>query len=618
MINLIKINDQEILFGKNTLRIDDAIDERTTCRFDVIDMDGTQSYRKGQNVEVYNNGVLIFAGVVETAKEIVIAQNGAKSHQINAVDWHYLADKRIIAKAYQNQTVGYIVRDIVENYLADEGVTIDFIAHHTFLSTDQPVSYPFQSTVDDGQLLTEAVFNYSRVSDALDTLAEKAGYWWRIDENKKLYFVARTAFKAPFVATNNIMLKGSIAVDKGNPEYRNTQYIRGVKDVTDPQTEISVGDGDKKAFVVGYPIAKVPTIEVNLNGAGWVAQTVGIRGLDGGRNWYWSKSSNTVSQDDSATPLAKDVDKIRIVYQGEFDVVIKSRLQDEIDGLSTIDGTTGIVEDVADEPSASGRSAGFESANAKLKKFSIDGKKVSFKTWKKGLVIGQLLTVNLPQYGIIDEEFLIEAIAISKEDNKYYYDVRAVLGIGNQSWTKFFYAMATRGQTFVIRENISEDQILTTLEEFTKIWEASDSPNIFKQVYAAADLFPSDTLFPTFEQDERVDYFAWYSGATELGRKAVTKQTDNLKTTVILSPLEANATITHVGWWGGIKATSAIGTGVEVDKQAYDKVKTQLEAIQIDKTDTINFLPSTGTLLLTARHFQTIDDSIEQLLINSA
>lgn len=617
---LVKINDQPMLIHKNTFSIEDVLDERSHCAFTVIDTEGTMVFRKGQNVEVFNDQ-LIFAGVINTCQSMRIANGPDKEHVLSVIDWHYLADKRIIAKAYEDEYIGDIIRDIVDIKLSEEGVTIDRLEHTTFLSSDFHVEYPYISTVESGPLITEAVFNYIRVSEAIESLAEKANYWWKIDQYKKLFFVTKTAYTAPFIITSNVCNKDSISVINGNNQYRNTQYIKGVRDITDEQIERYSGDDETQSFPVGFPVAKVPTVEISTDGGSWTLQTVGIRQLESGKQWYWSKGSNIISQDESGTPLSGPTDstvadRLRITYEGEFEIVMKSEIEEEILAQAAIDGTTGIVEDVADLPNTTGRTSAIENANAKLARYAVVGKHLSFRTWKKGIQTGMLLTVDLIDHGLNNEQMLVESVVITYEDNMLWYQIKAVDGPGNQNWTNFFGTLAAKGLS--IRENVQEDQVLVTVAEFDKTWEAANNPNIFKQVYAANDLFPSDTLFPTFQEDERVMYFSWFFDGVELGRKAITKQSGNIFSINYLSPLDANGTIDYVGWWGGIEATETLGTGVLVDYQEYNKVKTQLEAIQIEKDDILDFTPDTGDLLITVRFLRDLEDQIAELLERSS
>lgn len=586
------IGGQPVRMLANTLSIDDAIGERSTASFTVVTDFGTRFY-KGQPVEIYDKQTLLFRGVVDKSTEERPPGTAILYHNVSCVDWHYLADKRVIAKAYEMTAAGDIISDIITSILADEGVSAGDIL--------------------PGPIVNEAVFNYVKVTEAIDAVAEKAGYVWYIDFDKRLHFRPRAEIVAPWTVTPND-IRTDVRVEHGNPMYRNTQYIKGGTDITDPQTQEFRGDGVTTTFVTGFKIAKVPTIA--LNG---VPQTVGIRGLEEGRDWYWSKGENVISQDEDATPISEN-DVLSVTYQGEFPIVVISRDHAEITALSARESNSGIVEDVGDEPQTSNREAAFQSANAKLAKYGVIGRRIQFRTMRTGLAAGQLVTVDYPEHDLQSAEMLIESVTITDEDNVIWYDVSAVEGPEQGSWTRMFQAMATRGQAFIIRENISEDEILVTLAPFEKYWSAPENPNIFRQVYAAPDLFPSSDLYPPFGDGDRVKYLSWYNGSTEIGRKVITKQETEdgyIESTTFLAPTDANGAITHIGWWGGINATEANGSGVLVDRQPYAKEKTELEAIQVEKRDYRDFTPATGNLLITAQFMSDLYDRATELVAKS-
>jgi hypothetical protein len=425
--------------------------------------------------------------------------------------------------------------------------------------------------------VTEAVFNYVPITDAINAITEKAGFLWYIDYDKKLYFMERGTTTAPFPVTNTDMQKGSIQLVNGNPQYRNKQYIKGGRDITDEQTQTFIGDGANQTFTVGYPIAKVPT--VTLNDA---PQTVGIRGLEENKQWYWAKGDNTITQAQNETPISSS-DTLKVTYQGEFDIVVVSVNLEEIEGRKSIEESgTGIVEDVFDDMSVTTRTAAFELADAKIRKFAKISNQLRFTTDKPGLKPGQLLSVNLLDYGI-NTDMLIDKVSISTEGygRTIWYDIEAVEGPQNESWTKMFHSMATRGQAFVVRENISEEQVLVTLEQFFKEWEEIETPNIFYDVYPSTTTMPG--ILPMFDPSDRVKAMALMSSGVELMNKPITKQETSageIKSTVLVNSYEGNGEIDYVRWYGGYFGD------IVVDEQAFDKTKTELEAIQIDKTDT--------------------------------
>lgn len=201
---------------------------------------------------------------------------------------------------------------------------------------------------------------------------------------------------------------------------------------------------------------------------------------------------------------------------------------------------------------------------------------------------GQLLTITLAEHGINAEEFLIQSISTTTEESSVVYTVNAISGPNYGTWTNFFYQLATKGQAFVVRQNINEDQVLITVEDFYKTWTDSEIPNIFLEYFPGAATFPGASTIAAFEHDKRVTHLAWYVGGVEAGRKPITQQTgtDEIFTLTYVDSFEANVEISHFGWFGGMRATNDIGTGVEVDKQSFGLTKTVLEAFQVEKTDT--------------------------------
>ena len=845
---IVTINGEQVSTAKGTVSISGSIGERSTCSFTIVDINGSERFERGMNVEIKNEaGQLEFAGVVDNAIEKRIAGVGL-FHEVTCVDWHYLADKRIVAKRYENMKTGQIAKNLVDDYLADEGVTYstnttykqiqqakitfkgsDTIRKNTdgtlelgklgvevkplvidryfddnlstglsltdnqsilvdlgenneqvikkysisgygvnnvswvrgyyvsaklnetdswvrldtksgytntvtpygqefdinpesnvyryflvvfddirgasyadwitvnelnlFKLDETPIykgetqfevglpSYPFndgtiidweadiptgttmsiytsydkgntwdlvnkgyripsliggedftknnkllfkvamtsQSGTNSPKLKTlvikhiqtvaslfegvdmeEVVFNYIPVSEALDSLASKTGYWWSIDSQKRLFFVERDSLKAPFIINNMSIIKDSLTVENGNSNYRNQQYIIGAKDLTDIMTEDFRGDDVKTTFTTTYPVAKQPIVRINGN-----VISVGIRGLDdvdedGEENlikhfFYWQKGSKEITQNKKfavENTLSTD-DILSVDYQGEFDIVIVAKDLNKIDETKTTENlsTSGVVEAVEEDKSLSSRKAGVNLANSRLEQYGLKGRKVKFTTWRRGLQAGQMVTVNFPQHNINNLQFLIDSVEVTSIDDDEEYVVTASYNLSEGSWAKFFYNLVTSNRTYTIRENIGEGEILTMAEVFFKDWSKDEIPNMFGNAYPSEETLPSETLFPNFAIEHMVTYLSLFQNDKEVFRKKVTKreydyETNVLNTVVNIAPLEANdIRFNAIGWFAGIKATAQMGTGVLIDKQRTNIKKTDKIAIQIDRTD---------------------------------
>ena len=642
--------------ASNSLRIDNRIEERTVASFAVNDPGSAYTFRKGQPVEIENGGTRIFAGVVDSARERVIDNQTYKRHMITCVDYHYAADKRLAAKAYEDEQVSEIVIDLWESYLVDEGITAGDVRGCNFINffnmvnvkahglengdmirfytkgtlpaelntgqwyyivnkttdtfqvseteggsvvafTDDGTetgghSYQHNFAIANGSVIEEAVFNYIPVADSLDALAERTGFWWMIDANRKLHFVDRGEYTAPWTATADEMRSESVVVEHSNPKYRNKQVIKGPRDLTSVQTEVQMGDGEKQSFTVGYPIAKVPTVRIDI-GAGWVAQTVGIKGIDEGVNWYWNKGDSTVTQDTGGAALGA-AHKIEVSYRGEFPIVIISQDNTEIYNRQTIETIgTGIVEEVQNESQQSTREAAFQLAAQLLEKYGSLGRVIIFETQEEGLEPGQLLTVNLPGHGLNSTEMLIESVTMYDESNLLWYRVKAFEGPEMKSWASVFKEIVKRGE-FQIREGIGAGEVIIIPIQLSKTWtEVGDDPNIFIEIYPDAAHTPGG-IYPSFDPDHRVRYLEWHDAGGAVERKAVTQQTGadtaEIFSLTYMDPADgAGVEVTHFAWIGGIDATETLATGLEVDKQAHPDgatTKSFLAAWQVEKTDT--------------------------------
>ena len=868
---IVTINGEQISTAKGTVSISGSIGERSTCSFTIVDIDGSKHYERGMNVEVKNqDGLLEFAGIIDSSVEKSIAGVGL-FHEVTCVDWHYLADKRIVARYYENMKTGKIVKNLVDDYLADEGVTystetvyksiqqvknvfkgsdtirlntdntlelgkpaveivptlsssselgitvtsktessealslgtsyrffdgnnrtglsmrtgsqiivdlgegneqvvrkysligthinnVSWIKSYSihaklnendswvlldsksgltntdtpfnkefevnvdknayryyriaftdirdggqadwatiyefnlFKLDDSPIfygetefeiglpSYPFNdgtiieweeelptgtsisiytsydggktwdlvnkgyripsliggedftlnnklkfkvvmtsssgtntptlktitikhiktvATLFEGVDMEEVVFNYIPISEALDSLASKTGYWWSIDSQKRLFFIERDSLKAPFIINNMSIIKDSLTVENGNNNYRNQQYIIGAKELTDVMAEDFRGDGIKTTFTTTYPVAKQPIVKINGN-----MVSVGIRGIDDvdeegeenfvKHNFYWSKGSKEITQHRKFAEenALKTSDILTVEYQGEFDIIVVAKDLSKIEETKSIENsnTTGIVEAVQEDKGLSSRKSGVELANNQLQRYGLKGRKVKFTTWKRGLQAGQIVTIDFPQHNINNLQFLIDNVEISCIDEDEEYTVTASYNLSEGSWAKFFYNLVTANRTYTIRENIGDGEVLTMAEVFYKDWLKDEVPNMFGNAYPSPTTFPSETLYPNFLVEHMVTYCSLFLGNTEVFRKKVTRREYDhenhiLHTIVNIPPLEANIRFDSIGWFAGTKATIDFGTGVLIDKQPTNIRKTNKIAMQIDRTD---------------------------------
>ena len=298
----------------NRFKMRDRVQERSTADFQIRDDAGscplcTASF--GTSVSVSSPAGVVFDGFIYTVttRRLAPSADGTPTlvHAVRLMDNHYRADKRLVAAAYRGQTAGEIALTLWTTILEDEGVYA--ATDGTPAMGDAPAGAVF-----DGITLGQVIFNYVPIATALDRLAEASDYVWWIGHNRNLNFMPRSTITAPWTLTG-ANIQGVPTWTERGTKYRNQQFVTGGRITTDDQTERFTGDGIQQTFVVGYPLATVPTVT-----AIGVPQTVGIRGLETGRQWYWNKGSNEISQELTDTPLA-DTQALRITYKGLATVV---------------------------------------------------------------------------------------------------------------------------------------------------------------------------------------------------------------------------------------------------------------------------------------------------------
>ena len=463
-----------------TLTVDDAVGERSIASFDVDDEGAAFLYQRSQPVVItrLSDVTVRFSGYVLTDTRERVG-TGDLIHRVRATDMTYLADKRIVTGSYTAQTIRAIALDLITNFFGDEGVTGD------------------ATTIDEGPTVTET-FVYINGATALDRLAEHAGMWWNIDSDKVLHLRYRTAVPAPWTIDAGDFEKYSEHVVQGNRDYRNVQWLIGGTDTTGSQVEIFAGDGTRPTFSVGYPINAEPTIEVKIGAGAYTAKTVGIRGLETGFDWYWNRFSGEVTQDTGGTPLGT-ADLLRVTYIGVYDMVVSSTDTTEIAALAALEGGgSGKVEAALTRPVV-GRTQGFELAAAVLNQYGGRHHTITFDTFRDGLEVGQLATLNLPGSGLDATDMLI--IRITWRNVGYLertrYTVTAEEGPPGKGWTGLFRWLIERGDLAGV--DVSTVGTVAQLDEVSESWawaETSVAETRNACPFPSATTYPDTTLYP--------------------------------------------------------------------------------------------------------------------------
>ena len=141
---IITIAGQEYKPQAGTFSIKDRIEERTVASFAIDDPEGKKEFRKGQPVEIKHNDEIVFGGVIDKAHYKVLDNKKYKRHNIACINYHYAADKRVVAAAYEKTKAGDIVKDksgerTIGTILDEEGIVIEITLEYLSQFTLQEI-----------------------------------------------------------------------------------------------------------------------------------------------------------------------------------------------------------------------------------------------------------------------------------------------------------------------------------------------------------------------------------------------------------------------------------------------------------------------------------------------
>lgn len=451
----------------STLNITDNINDRSSCTFI---FDTTATVECGQEVIITDDGTRIFGGTIDSFRKSSI-YNGSilNRHDITCIDFNQTTDRLRVAKSYANKTAFEIANDIANSYLTAESITT--------------------GTLQVGTNISKATFNRKSVAECLNYIKDSTGINWNINYNKQLNtFYREDNLGLPLTEIDML----EVNIEQTRADYRNRQYIRAGQDETDEiQRELPTPkpDGNSKTFVVRYPLGKVPTILVNDVTVS--AVSVGINGLDTGKQWYWNKNERVIVQDNAQTTLTS-IDTLKVTYTGLVKILVQA---DNVAGQTdraTIESNTGLYEAIEDIASIDDRQSALDYANGLLTKYANITQIVNIRT-RKFRQAGELIHLTHTNLGI-DGQYLIDSVTIEEIQGYMFYNLRCLSGESLGSWVEFFRKLRKDSTDFII----NQDEILVILNTFTEKSNYDGTINIkrYNALYPSNILYPSNTLYP--------------------------------------------------------------------------------------------------------------------------
>lgn len=335
--------------------------------------------------------------------------------QCGCIDWKSISFRRIVPpfnpKTYANMPGDEVFGRLVCEDLIDEGISVD-------------------ATPADNITLGAPIGAY--LNTLLDQVVQKLStptqpWYWDVDPWRKHVLHPRTATLAPWDVNDGYdLFAGDQPVQVVNSttgdQLANFVYGIGQNVLFNSLAVTILGDGSSATFNVPQPFAAQPTILLN----GVTSQTVGIQGVDTGKQWYWNQGSPTLTQDSGGTPLAVGSFLV-VTYQFTNPGVAQSPNSASLSERASIEATSGQYDYSFSVAQPILPADLLAACAAYQQQYGGQPQAVRLATLKPGLDVGQLQTINYGPAGV-SGQFLIATVDLTIQDQVLRWDYSAFRG----------------------------------------------------------------------------------------------------------------------------------------------------------------------------------------------
>jgi hypothetical protein len=340
------------------------------------------------------------------------------------------------------------VGDYVTGTPAGDIVTGDFVYTQVTLSTTDPTADPqiqdLTTTANSPSVANGAVIPQLHdptkpfaafYNNEMDSLAQSSGdYYWALNSNA-LTFAERQAVPSPWILHSSDLLftprvKPTFSADL----YRDRMQITNCLGTVTVTGEEKIADGTASSWQMAYPLYSAPTITVQS-----VSKTVGVLGVDTGKDFYWQAASNSISQDSGAAKIPSGY-VISVNYVGQFFTTVTRDNLTEQAARQAIEGGTGIVEAIEDGKQMLVSAATTYADGLLARNSNNNTVEIQVSTRRAGLQKGQVVPAFLPEHTINNAQLLVTNVVTIGEQLAdgtilYQYQVTATNGPNLSRWS---------------------------------------------------------------------------------------------------------------------------------------------------------------------------------------
>lgn len=448
----------------------------------------------GKQIDIYENNILIYSGKIDEPEMRKIDQHPIIGVRIICVDHHKICDRIFVNQSFPKYEISYLVKLIIDTYLTDDGIWYDNDSIQysgSFVSINCPYIY---------------------CSVVFDELAALINWQWKVGPDKKFYFDDRTVQLGPKLTEFDNHKAGSLYVRDDMSDYRNKQILRNLNVLTDELIETASPTPDNnRSYYVRFPLNSKPKIYVTTNENDPPDEDeidprfVGINVISEGMQWYWSKNSNTVTQDQQESDIVPPY-KVVLKYVGQYNIDIVKSDNTAISQRQSIEGGSGLYEEIEDGSYIESIRTGEIKARSLLLQYCRNVRKITVSSYNHKWESGQVCEVVIPTYNI-NNDYLVSNLSIQDKSHGLLRTATLVDGQNVGSWVKFFKKWMEKSREYVIREDALVGIPIITNEPIE--WNGEIQVIRIDCLYPRDDpggLYPSNLLFPGTIDSTRVFY----------------------------------------------------------------------------------------------------------------
>ena len=400
-------------FRTSSAQITESLRKTSVMNFLATTDDIADAPSEGSEVIYKDDTRFLFGGYITKVTNDEFGIASQYSHNVEVSGYDSIFNNKIIARGYTNQTLAYIVADIIDDFVG--------------------ASYGFDVTnVATGPTIATISFDHITVREAFKKLEKLTGYIWWVDYEKKIYFQLSDVTIAPETVTDSSANIESINISYDTTQVRNDVTVIGSADgyqSLDPITETFIGDGELRSWVLEAKPSEVIHIKVNT-----VSQQFSLDANERDSDIFtYSYSGQSFRQTEGQTVLTGS-DTIEISYYPRLPIIERKEGAASIAFFASKDGGDGRYSHTIKDTSISSIQEAGDRAQQELNDYAnalVEGTFITRTGLLSGgsiFTAGQALTVNLPSFGLnSDTAFLIQEVrieVIEGDATEYRYTVK--------------------------------------------------------------------------------------------------------------------------------------------------------------------------------------------------